>query len=620
MSSGDKKLNIVTKRVLGWQSFKDNLLDYLDDHDQDLITQVFKTSGVFTALTLAAAGTDNYAITGYGALGVVDGIDGQGNMLDLYSRKAYNDTVPFENITTNDYHVAIRKASLPQGVTVSQEDGQPNFDTYEEVVGWEADPDTVTDNGNGTITFQVDSVTESGVTNAGRTVAVYKKIPGLGALTEAVAVEILTVAWTGGQNKVTTASDFGQTTVSTTASDYRAVLLGPRTSRDTDLRPLSDWCFVGIVSGKTGSPPDTFDVSDQELIDIPFSDWSHIVRYESVPPDRLKVEVEALSGESGVDQIRVNHLGTGVTFKVDEAGNITTLGSLSMTAGSLSLSTDAGKGVATDIVPTANASKSLGNASYTWKQLYLSNAAGDGMGTDLVPKDSATQQLGISGRSWKKFFLSGAAGDGVGSNLVPDTIGTHNLGSTNYTWQKLFLSSASGKGVECQLVPSADNTYGLGNTNYQWKWLYVSDVAGSGVGANLVPSVNAATALGNASYAWLELHTSYLKPGSLTPGIIQAVAEFLPGADDTYDLGTSTAGSAGVKRWKIIQGMGIRACDASPGGFAGTNTFTADSSGVSTGTGTVKMNSTNAADSTGWIKIYVGTATKWIPFWDTNAP
>jgi len=525
MSSGDKKLNIVTKRILGWQSFKDNLLDYLDDHDRDLIAQVFKTSGTFVALSVAASGTDEYAITGYGALGVVDAIDGLGNMLDLYNKKTYNDNVPFENITGQDYHVAIRKASLPSGITVSQEDGQPNFDTYEEIVGWEADPDQVIDNLDGTLTFQVDSVTESGVTNAGRTVAVYKKTPGLGALTESEALETLTVAWASSQNRITTASNFGQTTASTTASDYRVVLLGPRTSRDTDLRLLTDWCFVGIVDGKTGVPPDTFDMSDQELIDIPFSDWAHIVRYEPVPPDRLKIEVEALAGESGVDQIRINHLGTGITFKVDEAGNITTTGKVGIggAVGTPQLKVT-GDGEFTtnlkilgilrvyddlfdlhhdgtdpyvlfdtdDYLRFERSQNDLtlnlgGAAKYHWRS------------SNFYPEDDDAVDLGKSDKQWKDLFVDGtanidklvlstAASEGA-SDLFP--YGTvQELGSTTRLW-----AMVNAKGLRaCDASPG-----GAASTV-----TFTSDVSGISTGAGTV-KMNSANPGTNSG--WLKIYT-----------------------------------------------------------------------------------------------------------------
>jgi hypothetical protein len=174
-------------------------------------------------------------------------------------------------------------------------------------------------------------VTESGPnrSGAGRQVAVYKKTIEKSAVTYAKALEICTVAWDAADNKITTttwaasgAGVFGQDTPSTTASDYTVVLIGPRVSRNTDLSTVPAWCYVGFVTGAgAGNPPAVFDVTGQNLMNIPLSDFTQITRYENVPPDRLKIDVKALAGEVGVDQIRVTKLGTGVTFSVDEAGN-----------------------------------------------------------------------------------------------------------------------------------------------------------------------------------------------------------------------------------------------------------------------------------------------------------
>jgi hypothetical protein len=41
---------------------------------------------------------------------------------------------------------------------------------------------------------------------------------------------------------------------------------------------------------------------------------------------------------------------------------------------------------------------------------------------------------------------------------------------------------------------------------------------------------------------------------------------------------------------------------------------------LSTGAGTVLMKTANPQDSSGWLKIYVGTAVRYIPFWTTLSP
>lgn len=51
------------------------------------------------------------------------------------------------------------------------------------------------------------------------------------------------------------------------------------------------------------------------------------------------------------------------------------------------------------------------------------------------------------------------------------------------------------------------------------------------------------------------------------------------------------------------------------GGTAGYMTLTNQISGKSTGTGTVKLAGTSSRDSDGFVKIYLGTAAVWIPYW-----
>lgn len=327
MPTADEYAWIVSKRIMGWETFKDNVLDYLRDYDSALASEVWHSSGTFTALGLAADGNDEFKITGFTSEGIV-GIDGLGGFINMDQQSADVEDVFFENTNVTDYYVAVMRADLPQGIVVAQGDGLPNWDTKKEVIGWAANPNSVVNNGT-TMTFVVDSVTENAVTNAGRTVAVYKTVPDKNAITESLALEEIAVVWDSPNNKITTttvgaggAGVFGQDSPSTTAADYIVVLLGPRVSRNTDLRTLTDWCFIGIVEGVgAGGPPTVFDVTDQNVMAIPLSDLTQITRYEGT---RLKVEVKAIGGESEVPQISVKDSGANVVFSVDEDGDILT--------------------------------------------------------------------------------------------------------------------------------------------------------------------------------------------------------------------------------------------------------------------------------------------------------
>lgn len=214
--------------------------------------------GVFnTKLTLNANGANVVQVSG-----TSKATDGLGHVLQISA--AYKNQAQFQNTNAIVYHVGFMYAEIPSGLRINPRTGKPQFDRYVEEVGFAAAPSSVTDNGNGTITFNVNSVTEAGVTNAGRLVRVYKVVPADGALTFAMALEECTVTF-GANNTITTVGKFGQTTVSTTAGDYIVVCMGPRVARNTDLSLVSGVVYVGTVTGNGGTPG-TFSNANQTLL------------------------------------------------------------------------------------------------------------------------------------------------------------------------------------------------------------------------------------------------------------------------------------------------------------------------------------------------------------------
>ena len=73
----------------------------------------------------------------------------------------------------------------------------------------------------------------------------------------------------------------------------------------------------------------------------------------------------------------------------------------------------------------------------------------------------------------------------------------------------------------------------------------------------------------------------------------------------------------GVKPVVSLQVLGGVSVGGDDGGIASYVSFTNAVTAVSTGVGTVLMGGTTARNSTGWIKIYNGTAARYIPFWTT---
>jgi len=106
-----------------------------------------------------------------------------------------------------------RRRWAPNGIPGLIVPQMPTTLGYDVLDGSTAVADGVTDNGDGTITFQVDAALGGyAAGNAGRRLKVTYDDTG--------EYEIVTVVASGGQNKITTTGSLGQSTVSTTAADY----------------------------------------------------------------------------------------------------------------------------------------------------------------------------------------------------------------------------------------------------------------------------------------------------------------------------------------------------------------------------------------------------------------
>jgi len=365
MATGDKYLSISENRLLGWQSLKNLFFDYLDKQSRTMAERVYATGSTFgTETALVADGVDQIKLTGYPP-DSVSAVDGLGRFLDFRQRTSDVEDIHFENTLGTEYEVSVQQAPLPGGVFVNPADGMPAWNYYEDIVGFLGTPDLVTDNLDGTITFEVDSITESGHNNHGRQVYVYKNTITKSALTDQLAKQLCTTVYTGGKNKITTtlvgaggAGTFGQVTVSTTPSHYTVILVGPRVGVDLDLRESTSACFLGTVTGAgLGNAPTVFAMAAQNVFDFDLTLLSDITRLEPASgTDRLKVDVKVIPGDAATDQIRVTNgaLSPITRFKVDGAGLVTTEDSLLVKGGMV---------VGYDAVPTAD-KISIGDALF----------------------------------------------------------------------------------------------------------------------------------------------------------------------------------------------------------------------------------------------------------------
>jgi hypothetical protein len=312
MSTSNEFANITPKKLLGYSDLGERMLDYLKAIVHESLERVWDSPAVHdAALTLEADGANAFKITGTSI-----SADGQGRLLRI-SDAAVNDGISFENSNGVVYYVALKYVEIPNEIDVNPRTGLPEYRKWVEEIGEKSVPDAVTDNGNGTITFQVDGITESGVSNAGRQVMVYKLVADKNATTAIVAIETCTVIWTGSENSITTAGALGQNDISEVAADYNVVLLGPTVSRYTDLRSADGYVYVGYITGNAGTPS-SFNTTDQQLATITLSQVSQIAAKAS--NGRLKVDITPLSGESGINQITSRGIDGEELFTVDERG------------------------------------------------------------------------------------------------------------------------------------------------------------------------------------------------------------------------------------------------------------------------------------------------------------
>jgi hypothetical protein len=271
MTTGDKYSNIVSTRLMGSESFKDYFLDYLRNKQSDLLGRCYDKDGTFgtSKVAISASGNDEFDLAAS-----LNGTDGSGH--ELQTDDTYCQDVQFENTNTIDYDIGLKYAIKPDGLQINPRDGMPIYERWEESIGESGDPTSVTDNGTN-ITFNINSLIDNNRTHENRKCLVWLDTPAAGATTEDVAVEECTVVYSGGNNTITTTGLLGQSTVSTTASDYTVLLLGPTVTRSSelDLEAASEYWYIGHVTGTGAGNPPTIpsdSVDDQRLVAYSVSD------------------------------------------------------------------------------------------------------------------------------------------------------------------------------------------------------------------------------------------------------------------------------------------------------------------------------------------------------------
>ena len=345
MATGANKTRLYNKKILPFVAMKDEFLDYLDTLMRDVGKNEFRNDGVFdTAIVVEFAGFDNQIDVA--RLASFRATDGEGFTLVGDVGESILQNVPVPPDAGVDYHVALESAVVESDVETNPRTGEFEYSKFTEVIGRLGTPDSVVDVGGGVIELNINGLTEVGKDYSGRSAIVFltaRTEGGPGALSpsQSVAFETRTVSFSAGNNLLTTVGNFGQSTVSTTASDYRVLIIGPTIKRLAleDLRTTAGAVFLAkVTSVAAGNPIAAFDTTEQNVIVFSISDFDEVVRRDS--HGDMKISVTADPSDTDENQIEVlNAPGGSVMFSVDEDGDVVILGDL-LVAGTETITTN----------------------------------------------------------------------------------------------------------------------------------------------------------------------------------------------------------------------------------------------------------------------------------------
>ena len=239
-----------------------------------------------------------------------------------------------------------------------------------------------------------------------------------------------------------------------------------------------------------------------------------------------------------------------------------------VTTDKLNLSTTAGDGVSSNLLPDTHNAKDLGNSDYQWRNIFSSGT-------------STLNNVTIGG-------TLGTTGDLTAVNLI--TTGNVDLG--NATSDTVTVTAQ----FDSDLIPSTDNARDLGSSSKEWKDLYIDGVAnidelsvatgsGQGVSTSLIPKTDALGSLGSSAREWNNLYIDgTAKIDTLTVDENASFAGTITATSGTTTLSTGAISTANITTLNVT---GLSSLD---GGIDVDGAFTvADSSGnmVTTGTATV---------------------------------
>lgn len=275
MATDQVHTRLYNKKILPLSAFKDRFLDYLRTLIKEAHTDMFNRDAVLGSTKAAITPTGNNQIN-VGAAAAIRGVSGTGFTINLAAGDSRHQLIKVPPDAAVVYDVGLEPALVETGVEVNPRTSEVEYSNFTEMVGRVTNPTSVTDNGNGTLTLNVNSLFESGKDNSGRSVRVWLKSRtsgGIGPLSpvENTAIQQnLAVVYSAPNNTVTIPNLMGQTgTPSTTAAHYMVMSVGPTVRRQglENLRNTSGCLFLGsVTSVAAGNPIVTISTTDQVLL------------------------------------------------------------------------------------------------------------------------------------------------------------------------------------------------------------------------------------------------------------------------------------------------------------------------------------------------------------------
>ena len=283
--------------------------------------------------------------------------------------------------------------------------------------------------------------------------------------------------------------------------------------------------------------------------------------------------------------------GTQVTTGRITSVGITTSGTILPSGGSVNIGSGSAKFLDGNFAGTVSTDK-----------LSISTTAGDGVSSDLLPATHNAKDLGNSNYQWRNIFSSGTAT--LNNVTIGGTLGTTgDLTAVNLiATGNVDLGNATGDTItvtgqfDSDLIPSTDDARDLGTSAKQWKDLHLDGVAnidelsvavgsGQGVSTSLIPKTDALGSLGSSTREWNNLYIDgTAKIDTLT---VDENASFAGTITATNGTTTLSTGAISVANITTLNTTGLASLD---GGIDVDSAFTvADTTGnmVTTGTATV---------------------------------